>query len=321
MKTKMFKFIKTVSRGLKAVPKKALAIMLAALMIGTTLNLVAIFATATEPPATNYPALEEFTSGTGIAANGNWSYSVRDFAEKAMFEITTDGFDAPLGTWDANDSKATVTWDAVTGATGYTLVVFEGTTRLYTIENLSATQWETSATYPLEGGKTYEMQVLAYTGTTRIAASKIRTFKAVAAKKIVPEVINDFNSADDLDSTVIQGPTFQSLDIQNNQLFLGGKTSRKNARIIIKESISSAKATAMVFYFKPSVDVHLSFRWEFGGTGAANYATSGQEVDINYVSAANPNNVTTFRTSSALVKAPSTDYTAYKHKHIGKNLQ
>lgn len=311
MKTKIKKLIKAAKHEIKGMPKRALAIILSALVLGTTLNLVAIFASATEPPATNYPALEEFTSGTGIAANGNWSYSVRDFAEKAMFEITTDGFDAPLGTWDANDSKATVTWDAVTGATSYTLVIFEGTTRLYTIENLTATQWETSATYPLEGGKTYEMQVLAYTGTTRIAASKIRTFKAVAAKKIVPEVINDFNSADDLSGTVIQGPTFQSLDIQNNQLVLGGKTSRKNARIIIKESISSSKATAMVFYFKPSVDVHLSFRWEFGGTGTENYAVSGQEVDINYVSAANPNNVTTFRTSSALVKAPNTDYTAY----------
>ena len=308
---KMKKLIKTVGCEIKYMPKRALAIILAALVLGTTLNIVAIFASANEPPAINYPALEEFSSGVGVNANGNWSYSVRDFAEKTMFEITTDGFDAPLGTWDANDSKATVTWDAVTGATGYTLVVFEGTTRLYVIENLTTTQWETNATYPFEGGKTYEMQVLAYTGATQIAASQIRTFKAVATKKIVPEVINDFNSSNDLSGTVLQGPTFQSLNIQNNQLVLGGKTSRKNARIIIKESISSAKATAMVFYFKPSVDMHLSFRWEFGGTGTANYATSGQEVDINYVSAANPNNVTTFKTSSALVKAPNTDYTTY----------
>ena len=314
MKTKMFKFIKTVSRGLKAVPKKALAIMLAALMIGTTLNLVAIFATATEPPATNYPALEEFTSGTGIAANGNWSYSVRDFAEKAMFEITTDGFDAPLGTWDANDSKATVTWDAVTGATGYTLVVFEGTTRLYTIENLTATQWETSATYPLEGGKTYEMQVLAYTGTTRIAASKIRTFKAVAAKKIVPEVINDFSNTSDLSDISTSyskaASNKETINIVDNQFVITTNAKRKSTRVYLNETIESSTAKGLMFFIKPGKEMLQYFRYEFAIDGTKD-AVGSSLSEVYYVSAANPNNITSYVPSSKNMEPSSTDYAGY----------
>ncbi len=311
MKTKMFKFIKTASRGLKAIPKKALAIMLAALVVGTTLNLVAIFATATQTAATNYPALEEFTSGTGIAANGNWSYSVRDFAEKAMFEVTTDGFDAPLGTWDANDSKATVTWDTVTGATSYTLVIFEGTTKLYTIENLTATQWQTDATHTLTGGTTYEMQVWAYTGSERVAASKIRTFKAAQAKGVTPQIINDFSSDADMDTSLIKTSTFESLSRNSDGQLVITPKSRANARLIIQETMQTSNAEAVVFYFKPSVNMHPGFRWEFGGTGAANYKLSGNSVDVKYVSAANPNNVTTFSTSAAIIQAPNTDYTVY----------
>lgn len=315
MKTKIKKLLKTACYEIKGMPKKALAIMLSALVVGTTFNLVAIFATATEPPATNYPALEEFTSGTGIATNGNWSYSVRDFAEKAMFETSTDGFDAPIGVWDANDSKATVSWDAVTGATGYSLIIFEGTTKLYTIENLTAIQWETSATYPLEGGKTYEMQVLAYTGTTRIAASKIRTFKAVAAKKIVPTVINDFSAASDLSnvSTAYSGAASnkETIDIVDNQFVISTNSKRARTRIYLKENIGSSTAKGLMFFFKPSKEMLQYFRYELKVDGTQ-YDTFGSDIsEVQYVSAANPNNITSFIPSSRDIQPSTTDYATY----------
>lgn len=315
MKTKIKKLFKTACHEIKGMPKKALAIMLSALVVGTTLNLVAIFTTATESPATNFPALEEFTSGTGIATNGNWNYSVRDFAEKAMFETTTDGFDAPLGVWDANDSKATVTWDSVTGATGYSLIIFEGATKLYTIENLTATQWETSATYPLEGGKTYEIQVLAYTGSTRIAASKIRTFKATAAKKIVPTVINDFNAASDLSNVSTAYSTAASnkelIDIVDNQFVISTNSKRARTRIYLKGNIGSSTAKGLMFFFKPGKEMLQYFRYELK-VDSTQYDTFGSDIsEVKYVSAANPNNITSFIPSSRDIQPSANDYATY----------
>ena len=305
---------KTVGSKLKSLPKRTLAIILSVLVLATTLNLVAIFANASSDAAKNYPALEEFTEGTGISANGKWSYSVRDFAEKALFEVTTDGFDAPLGVWNANDSIATVTWDAVTGADSYTLVIFEGTTKLYTIDQ-TATQWVSNTTQPLEGGKTYEMQVIAKASGQKIAASKIRIFKAVQPTIITPQVINDFSSDSDLSniSTSYSGAATnkETIGISNNQFYVTTNTNRSSTRVYLKETVQSSNANALIFYFKPGKEMLQYFRYEFK-IGTETVSDLGNNVsDVYYVSAANPNNVISYTPSSKNMEPSDTSYSAY----------
>ena len=102
-------------------PKRLVALLLAIAILISAINIVFIFANASKEPAVNYPLLNGFSEGEAPESDSVWTYGVRDFAEKAVFEVSTNGFEAPLADWNADEFCATVNWNSIEGADGYIL--------------------------------------------------------------------------------------------------------------------------------------------------------------------------------------------------------
>ena len=113
--------------------KKLLALILTVTVLISTVNIVFILTSASAEPAVNYPLLNDFTEGSAPAKDSVWTYGVRDFAEKAVFEISTEGFEAPLADWYADDSYAKVNWESFTDADEYVLNIYEDIRKIHSI--------------------------------------------------------------------------------------------------------------------------------------------------------------------------------------------
>lgn len=305
-------FPKLLSYKIGKLSKRVLALVLASIVLISAINISFVFANESIEPAVNYPALDSFTEGAAPSADSVWVYGVRDFAEKAVFEISTGDFEAPLAVWNANDGYATVTWNTVADAQGYVLNIFEDTQKIYSIP-MTGTQWQSSAAESLEGGKNYEIQVIATNNGQNIAASDIRTFKAQQAEVITPYYINNFNASEDLDNVTFA--RFKSKALSNNQLVMETDTTRNLARIYLKTSgISNTSAKAVMFYIKPDTEMLQTFRVAFGATAKTadlKYTASGETDNVYYVSAANPNNTITGAVSNTTTSNLDLGYSAY----------
>lgn len=291
-------------------PKRLLAVLLAVIVLISAINIAFVFANASQEPALNYPLLNGFSEGSAPNTDGTWTYGVRDFAEKAVFEVSTNGFEAPLADWNADRAYATVNWNSFEGADRYILNIYEDIRRIYSI-SLTDTQWKSSVAEPLEGGETYEMQVLAYKSGEQIAASYIRSFKAHQAQNVVPYYINAFNAESELDNVTFS--RFESKSIVNNQLVMKTDSSKNYARIYLQtQGISRAKAKAVMFYVKSESDMLQTFRVAFGETASdLVYTSSGQTDDVYYVSAANPNETVVSSVSGTTTPKNETGYAEF----------
>lgn len=290
--------------------KKLLTLILTVTFLISTVNIVFILTSAAAEPAVNYPLLNDFTEGSAPAKDSVWTYGVRDFAEKAVFEISTEGFEAPLADWYADDSYAKVNWQSFTDADEYILNIYEDIRKIHSI-NLQETEWKSSQSEPLEGGETYELQVLALKNGTQIAASAVRSFKAYQAQKVAPYYINAFNSESDLDSVTFS--RFESKSISDNRLVMKTKSNESLARIYLEtEGIVKAKAKAVVFFIKTEEEMLQTFRVAFGETNKSLLSTtSGQSDNVYYVSGANPNNTVVSAVSSTTTSKDDLGYSKY----------
>lgn len=292
--------------------KKLFPIIMVFVLLICTVSTVLTSTSALEEPSVNYNVLNNFTEGTA-PSSGEWTYGVRDFEEKLLFEVPSDDFASPIADWNAADGYATIVWDDVSEADEYELNISRNSVPVHSI-TLTDTKWQSSTLKPLYGGLTYEIQVLALKDGQQISASKIRSFKAIEKAKVNSFSINNFNAESQLSNVTFA--RFDKKSIINNQLVMKTKSDQTLARIYLKnaEGIKTSTAKAFAFYIKPDTEMLQTFRVAFGKSSATadlKYTASGETDTVYYISAANPNNTIESEISSTTTSKTESGYSEY----------
>ncbi len=267
------------------ISKRIISVVLAATVVISIFGLSNIFSSA-EGTIPNYPLLKYFEDGSAPSSESPWKFGIKDYGVKPFFAEITDGYKAPIAVWDANDSKANISWDAYTDATGYTLNIYEGTTLLHT-EDLTATTWSSGADGKIEGGKTYDIQVLALDSSNKvIAATAICTFNVIQAAGNTTSIIQNFSDATVVDSITLAKHYPRKSINSDGQLVIGTTANGTWGAATIPGDIRCDNAKAVTFFVKAQEGLAYQFKIGFD----TDYAGSGKSADAYVVSAANPNN-------------------------------
>lgn len=289
--------------------KRIFSGLLAIAVVVSTLGLSSFFSVSAED-IPNYPLLRYFEEGSAPSSDIPWKFGIKDFGEKPAFTESTDGYDAPVAVWNANDSKADITWTAYTGAAGYTLNIYEGTTLFYTA-NVNGTEWTSGVNGIIVGGNTYEIQVLALDGSNGvIAATAVRTFTAKAEEKNVISTIHDFSASDSEND--VSYSRFASKEVDSDgRLIIGTSTSQTYAHLYVDGDIMCDNAEAVTFFVKADHMVS-AYRIGFGANKNSFVAdTSGASDKVYFVSAKNPNNYITTTLSTNKTNISNTAFGDY----------
>lgn len=291
---KIYGFLKTLLYKIKSLPKKSLALILAVLLLVSAINISFVYANDPFEYAVNYPALNEFNEGTMPSSDGDWSYAVRDFGKKGDLQISTNNFAAPVAQWFVDDAYAQISWNTVDEADQYILNIYYDAVTIHSV-TINTNQWKSPSNLIFEGGKTYELQVLAIKNGEQIAASMVRAFKTSHIPNVKECIISDFSSNYDISSDNFNRGTFLNPSIVNNKLVIQTNNTKTYSRIYVKrEGMRLANAKAVAFYIKPDSEMIQSFKVGFGDSRSTlQYGISGNSGEIYYISAANPYNMVT----------------------------
>ncbi len=156
--------------------KRSVSVLLAVLLMVGTFAIIPFMASAQDSLTVNYPLLREVTDK---GPNGNnWSYSVHDYAEKPDFKTSNTDFSAPKAEILTDGVK--LTWSAYSGADNYTANIYDATNaKIIEKTNITSTEITIPST-ELEMGS-YQVQLIAFSGTDELAASMVRPFEYKAA--------------------------------------------------------------------------------------------------------------------------------------------
>lgn len=304
---------KRIINGKLNISQRIVAVALAVTILVSVICSALIF--ADDISGVNFPALKGYSEGTVPSASANWLYGIKDFGDKAEFQFSTEGFDAPVAEWFADDCYANISWNAYIGAAEYTLNVYDSEGFL-TARNTSDTELLKIYTV-FNGGKTYDLQVLALNSEgSVIAASAVRTFTAKQAPIVTPNKISMANNSNLNFSS-------SSLDASGN-LVITTSSEKSNASIRLRPgNISDNSAKALVLHIKSEKEMLASFTVGFG-TGntysaaqktipANKDAKSGASDTVYYVSAENPNNYLTASVNTVAINPEIDGYGDYSN--------
>lgn len=268
-------------RNLNIKAKRIISCLLVVTVIVSTITVTSVLSAA-ESEIPNYPLFSHFNNGS----NNPWKFGMKDFGVKPAFTESTAGYNAPTAVWNANDSKADISWNAYSGATGYTLNIYEGSTLFHTV-TIDGTKWSSGVNGVIQGGDTYDIQVLALDSSNKvIAASAIRTFEAKEVLGNVITTINDFsaeNAIEDYEIKKLKTPI-----LSNETLVVESSSKNNYAYFRLNGDIRCNNAQAVTFFVKAD-GMAASYKLTFGTGTTFDEDESGVSGDVYIVSATNPN--------------------------------
>ncbi len=152
--------------------KRGVSVFLAVLLVVSTFVITPFIANADDSLTVNYPLLREL-SDKGPKGD-NWTYGVHDYAEKPDFKTSDISFLAPKTEIVSGGVK--LTWSSFGGADNYTINIYDSTNALcYEKTNVTSTE----ITVPSDEFQhsSYQVQLVAFSGTDELAASMVRPFE------------------------------------------------------------------------------------------------------------------------------------------------
>lgn len=248
------------------------------IVFGLLLSTVGVIFTAyayVDSSVKNYPALRSYVNDA--AGNGVWSYSAKEFGIKPPFNTSTGNFDAPDAVWDANDLKATVSWNAVDTADEYIVSIFRNGA-LVVDETTDSLNW-ISAVGQLEAEAEYEIQITAKKQDEIVAASDICVF--VAKQSIRTSDILTFDDVSDV-TTYVKTVGFSSSTVDSGTLKLTTNTAKTNANFTISKVASAGSCEVMLFYLR-APRMTATFEVYINGS-----SSDTSNVNATFISASNP---------------------------------